>query len=101
MDNMENASFPTAITFYYVNGEAESFNVYEQPDFMAGTTQDVRQDVRRFFEQGWWTIKLVDTTVFINASQVRKVEIKPGIAAIDGEGVLSEAEKMTALSRSR
>ncbi|MBW4576940.1 MAG: hypothetical protein KME08_16830 [Aphanothece sp. CMT-3BRIN-NPC111] len=86
------------ITFHYINGQTESFNVYDLID--SGTThQDVRQEIRRFMKEDWWAIKTLDETIFIKSANVMKVEVKPPIESIQGEGFLSEAERVTALTR--
>lgn len=86
------------ITFYYLNGEKESFNVYNSID--ADTNrQDVRQEISRFMKQDWWTIKTQEQTIFINSANVLKVEVKPPIESIEAEGFLSNAERVTALTR--
>jgi hypothetical protein len=87
------------ITFHYINGETESFHAYNL--FKLGTTAaEVRQEIRHFLNQEWWTIKTLDETIFIKSANILKFEIEPPIEAIEGEGVLSEAERVTALTRS-
>ncbi|GAC1491815.1 MAG: hypothetical protein NVS2B14_04310 [Chamaesiphon sp.] len=99
---MQSQETPTTtiwqITFYYLNGETESFNVYN-PLHSNTTTQDVRQEIRRFIKEDWWTIKTQEQTIFIKSANVLKVEIKPPIESIEGEGFLAEAERVTALTR--
>jgi hypothetical protein len=100
MYSQDSAATPTYITFHYINGQSDSFSVHHLIE--AGSTyQDVRQEIRRFLNEGWWTVKLPEETVFINASQVLKIELKPPIDSLEGEGVLSNAAWVTALNRPR
>jgi hypothetical protein len=90
------------ITFHYVNGQSESFSVSSPlDDPETATRQDVQQEIRHFFKEEWWTLKLLDETVFIKASNVLKVEIKPPMTSLEGKGVLSHAQRVTALNRVR
>jgi hypothetical protein len=87
------------ITFHYINGETEAFQVYNL--FKLGTTAtEVRQEIRHFINQEWWTIKTIDETIFIKSANILRFEVKPPLESIEGEGVISEAERVTALSRS-
>ncbi|MEB3339082.1 MAG: hypothetical protein VKJ46_16540 [Leptolyngbyaceae bacterium] len=90
------------ITFHYMNGQSESFSVSSPVD-EAGTLtqQDIQQEIRQFLKEDWWMLKLMDETVVIQASNVLKVEIKPPMASIQGHGVLSNAQRVTALNRIR
>lgn len=100
MYSPETQAASTQITFHYLNGHSESFNVHHLTEEGA-TRQDIRQEMRRFLNENWWVVKLPEETIFINASQVLKVEMKPPIPLLEGEGVLSEAERITALNRGR
>ena len=86
------------ITFYYLNGDKESFNVYNSIDSDTNT-HDFRQEIHRFLKQDWWTIKTQEQTIFIKSANVLKVEVKPPIESIEAEAFLSNAERVTALSR--
>lgn len=88
------------ITFHYINGETESFSVYS-PISSEATQQDVRQEMHRFLQENWWVIKTMDQTIFINAANVLKVEMEPPIQLLEGNGVFSDAERVTALHRYR
>ncbi|WP_448561730.1 hypothetical protein [Trichothermofontia sp.] len=88
------------ITFHFVNGQTETFNVYNATE-LGTSTQELRQDVRRFLREDWWTLHLLDQTVFIHSSNVLKVEIKPRLGGFQGEGVFQDAERVTAFNRYR
>lgn len=89
----------TQLIFHYVNGTSEAFNIYEPTD-AAVTRQEQLQEVRRFLDQRWWVLHLPEETVCINVESVMKVEIKPAIHQLHGEGVFSNVQRMTPLNRS-
>ena len=87
------------ITFFYTNGETETFNIYDPVE--AGLLeQELQQEFRRFLEKHWWILHLPDQTVCINTANILKLEIKPSINRIQGDGVFSTVERVTALTRS-
>ncbi|HEY9698831.1 MAG TPA: hypothetical protein V6D10_16320 [Trichocoleus sp.] len=87
------------LTFYYINGQSESFNIFEPLE--AQTTQGLQLEVRHLLQRDWWILNLPDQTVMINIANVTKVEVKPVISQLQGEGVFPNAERVTALNRSR
>ncbi|MBD1913125.1 MULTISPECIES: hypothetical protein [unclassified Leptolyngbya] len=90
----------TQITFHYMNGQSESFNLYA-PIESDGSNQTIQLEVRHLLKKDWWIINLSEQTVFINIENVVKVEMKPPIAELKGEDVFSNAERVTALNRGR
>jgi hypothetical protein len=90
----------TQITFHYMNGQSESFNLYA-PIESDGSNQTVQLEVRHLLKKDWWIINLPEQTVFINIDNVVKVEMKPPISELKGEDVFSNAERVTALNRGR
>jgi hypothetical protein len=89
----------TQFTFYYLNGQSESFNVFEHPD--DPTVQGFQMEMRRFLEKDWWILNLAEQTVMINVANVVKVEVKPVMNQLHGEGIFNNAERVTALNRGR
>jgi hypothetical protein len=89
----------TQITFHYITGQTESFNVYA-PIEDDGTQQGLQLEVRHLFKKDWWIVNLPEQTVFINTDNVLKVEMKPPMPDLRGEDVFSNAERVTALTRS-
>ncbi len=81
----------TEVTFYYVNGETESFDISITPEAFG-------QEIQGFLSQPWLTIHLFDRTVVICTAQIMKVEVKPPIPQIQGNGVFPEAQRVTALT---
>lgn len=90
---------PSQLTFYYTNGQSESFNISVNPE--EETPQDFRLEIRHFLQKDWWILNLPEQTVMINVANVVKLEIKPVIQQIQGQGVFTNAERVTALNRAR
>ncbi|MBD2465091.1 hypothetical protein H6G89_29220 [Oscillatoria sp. FACHB-1407] len=88
------------LTFHYIDGQTESFNVYA-PLESDGTQQTTQLEIRHLFRKDWWIVHLPEQTVFINVDKVIKVEMKPPIPELQGEDVFANAERVTALTRSR
>lgn len=96
---MQAPTINAQITFYYTNGETETFNIYDPVE--AGLLQqELQQEFRRFLEKHWWILHLPDQTVCVNTANILKIEIKPPINRVQGEGVFANAERVTALTRS-
>jgi len=88
MPNMD--SF-TQVTFHYVNGTRETFDIPIAPE-------EFQQQLQDFFNQPWLIMHLFDKTVFICTTQVIKVEVKPPLPEIEGKGVFSDVQLVTALN---
>jgi hypothetical protein len=88
------------LTFYYRDGQKESFNVYP-PIEGDGTQQTLQLEVRHLLKKEWWIVNLPEETVFINLENVIKVEMKPPVTQLHGEDVFTNAERVTALTRTR
>jgi hypothetical protein len=88
------------LTFYYRDGNNESFNVYA-PIESDGTNQTVQLEVRHLLKKDWWIINLPEQTVFINLENVVKVEMVPPVEQLHGDDVFSNAERVTALTRAK
>lgn len=90
----------TQLTFYYINGQSESFNIYEPLD-TAETHQGFQIEVRHLLQKDWWILNLPEQTVFINIDNVVKVEMKPPVPQLRGEDVFTNVERVSALNRMR
>jgi hypothetical protein len=89
----------THLTFHYLNGQTESFVV---PDVLEDETRhDLRIEVRHILQKDWWILNLPEQTIMINIANVVKVEVRPTITQLQGEGIFSNAERVTALNRVR
>lgn len=81
----------TEVTFHYVSGASESFAIPITP-------QAFQQQLQGLLSQAWLTLHLFDRTVLICTAQVMKVEVKPPIVEIQGQGVFADAQRVTALT---
>lgn len=81
----------TEVAFHYVSGASESFDIPITPE-------EFQQQLQGLLSQPWLTLHLFDRTVLICTAQVMKVEIKPPIVAIQGQGVFADAQRVTPLS---
>ncbi|MEQ9358586.1 hypothetical protein [Coleofasciculus chthonoplastes] len=82
----------TQITFHYINGETESFDIPVTPEAFSEQLVD-------FLSQPWLILHLFDQTVIILTSQVVKVEVTPQLTQLEGDGVFFDCQRVTALSR--
>lgn len=89
----------TQITFHYTDGRTESFNVLWQGDGLI-TPQDTQQKLSQFLDKPWCILHLPEQTICINTANVLKVEMKPPLQEIKGQGVFSDVRRLTALNRS-
>ena len=88
---MQSVDSFTQVTFHYQNGETESFDIPVTPEAL-------QQQLEGLLNQPWLTLHLFDSTVFIRTAQIMKVEVKPPMPEIQGDGVLSDAQRVTALT---
>lgn len=88
----------TQITFHYLNGQSETFNLYEPIE--DSTAQGLQLEVRHLLQRDWWILHLQEQTVMVNIANVTKVEVKPSLTHLQGEGIFSDVERVTALNRS-
>lgn len=87
------------LTFHYVNGQTESFNIVHRADG-AMTAQDFQQKIMRILEKPWCVMHLQQQTICIKTAHLLKVEVKPSVPQLQGEGVFSDVRRVTALARS-
>ncbi|MBE9180776.1 hypothetical protein IQ268_19635 [Oculatella sp. LEGE 06141] len=97
---MQSRDTYTQLTFYYLDGHSESFNVYNPLDDTAPRA-GLQLEVRHLLERNWWIVNLPEQTVLINIDNVVKVEMNPPLSDLQGEGIFSNAERVTALNRGR
>ena len=88
----------TQITFHLINGQTESFNVVQRGDGM--TPQELQQKIMRILDKPWCVLHLPEHTICIKTANILKLEVKPAAREIQGEGVFSDARRVTALARS-
>jgi hypothetical protein len=88
-------SVPTYIqlTFYYLNGQTESYKVYDPID-TGLIEQEIQQEMRRYLDRPWWILHLSDRTIYVNVANIYKVEITPSMHLLQGDGVFQNAERL-------
>ena len=89
----------TQITCHFINGQSESFNVVQRGD-ASTTPQDLQQKIMRILDKPWCVLHLPEHTICIKTANILKLEVKPATREIQGEGVFSDARRVTALARS-
>ncbi|WP_026793535.1 MULTISPECIES: hypothetical protein [Planktothrix] len=87
-----NNTTTTQITFYYDNGQEESFSVPIPP-------VELVQQLPELLHQAWLTFHLIDQTVMVNMAKVDKVELKPPVPELQGQGIFLNSQRVTALHR--
>ncbi|CAC5340882.1 MULTISPECIES: hypothetical protein [Planktothrix] len=87
-----NNTTTTQITFYYDNGHEESFSVPIPP-------VELVQQLPELLHQAWLTFHLIDQTVMVNMAKVDKVELKPPVPELQGQGIFLNSQRVTALHR--
>lgn len=87
------------IMFHYTNGQSETFNVLLQEDGSL-TAQELQQRVLKHLEKPWCILHLPEQTVCVKTDNLLKVEIKPTMREFHGEAVFSDAQRVSALTRS-
>lgn len=83
----------TQVTFSYIEGHTETFSIPMSPAELA-------QQLPSLLQKRWLTLHLIDRTICIATERVVKMEIKPPITELQGGGVLSDCQQITALQRS-
>ncbi len=88
------------ITFHFVNGQAECFNVnvLQQGDNSL-TLPKIQNHILQHLDKPWCILHLPEQIISIKTANVLKVEMKPALGEIKGAGVFSDV-RVTALSRS-
>lgn len=89
----------TQLTFHYLNGQTESFIVPVPAE--DDNQHDMRIEVRHILQKDWWILNLEEQSVMVNIANVVKVEVKPSLVELRGEGIFANAERVTALNRGR
>jgi hypothetical protein len=82
----------TQVTFHYVEGHTETFTI-PMP------ASEFQEEVLQLLNQPWLTFHLVDQTVFICTARLIKVEIKPAIPELQGQGIFSNSMRVSTMQR--
>lgn len=81
------------LTFHFINGQTEAFNI-------PVPTEELEPQIQSLIEKPLFTLHLRDQTIVIRTDTVLKVEIKPPLSQLAGEGIFPNSERVTALTRS-
>ncbi|MBE9185117.1 hypothetical protein IQ270_10410 [Microcoleus sp. LEGE 07076] len=82
----------TQVTFHYVEGQTETFTI-PMP------AQEFQEEVLHLLNQPWLTFHLVDQTVFICTARLVKVEVKPAIPQLQGQGIFPNSLRVSTMQR--
>lgn len=82
----------TQVTFHYVEGHTETFTI-PMP------AQEFQEEVLHLLSQPWLTFHLVDQTVLICTTRLVKVEIKPPIPELQGQGIFPNSMRVNTMQR--
>ena len=82
----------TEVTFYYLNGHTETFN-------LSINAQQFQVQLQQLLKQPWITFHLIDQTVCVCTEKVMKIEIKPPLNQMQGELVFANSQRITPLQR--
>lgn len=82
----------TQVTFHYVEGHTETFSI-PMP------AQEFQEEVLHLLSQPWLTFHLVDQTVFICTARLVKVEVKPSIPELQGQGIFPNSMRVSTMQR--
>lgn len=89
---MQTKTNTTQVTFHYDNGQTETLSLP-----IAAT--EFSQQLPQLLSQPWLTFHLIDQTVIISTAKLLKLEVKPALVQLEGEGIYPNVERVTALQR--
>jgi hypothetical protein len=89
---MENLESGTQVTFYYLNGEVESFRILL-------SSADFYQQLQKADQVNWLGLHLPDQTVVVSLDKVVKIEVEPPCPELEVEGTFPDSDRITALQR--
>lgn len=89
---MENLESRTQVTFYYVNGEAESFEI-------GISSAEFYQQLQNIDGVNWFALHLIDQTVAVSLDKVVKIEVEPPCPEVEVDGTFPDSDRITALQR--
>lgn len=83
----------TQVTFHFINGQTEAFNIPVSPE-------EFEQQISSLLQKPSLILHLRDQTVVVSTAQLMKIEVKPPLSQLEGEGIFPNSERVTALTRS-
>lgn len=89
---MQTETDTTQLTFYYENGQTEVLS-------LPLSATEFSQQLPQMLSQAWLTFHLIDQTVIIYTAKLIKIEVKPALVQVEGEGIYPNVQRVTALQR--
>ncbi|MGF1515513.1 MAG: hypothetical protein ACFB5Z_17690, partial [Elainellaceae cyanobacterium] len=89
----------TELTVHFLDGHNESYTIYDPTE--KGRLAGFQSRLEAMLEKSWWVLHLPDQTILLNLANVTKIEVRPGIPQIQGDAVLEDVDRMSALRKSR
>lgn len=93
---MESQEFVARLTFFYTDGQQESYVIVES----AANLADLQQRIRDRLQAPWCVLQLAEETTMVNTTNVLKVEINPALEELQETDLFPNAQRETALTRS-
>ena len=82
----------TQVTFHYVEGHTETFT-------LPMPAREFQELVLNLLNQPWLTFHLNDQTVFICTARLVKLEVKPPIPELQGQGIFPNSQRVSTMQR--
>jgi hypothetical protein len=89
---MQTETNKTQVMFYYDNGQTETLS-------LPMTATELSQQLPQLLSQPWLTFHLIDQTLIISTAKLLKIEVKPSLVQLEGDGIYPNVERVTALQR--
>ncbi|NBD34018.1 MAG: hypothetical protein GVY17_13890 [Cyanobacteria bacterium] len=96
---MPKQAYSLQVTFYYTNGEKESFLVSASAD-TNDPYPDLRQAIQEEMNQSWCALHTPEETIYVNMANVVTVSVKPSLGPASEERAFVDAQRVTALTHS-
>ncbi|MGF1538307.1 MAG: hypothetical protein ACFB4J_17735 [Elainellaceae cyanobacterium] len=95
---MVDPDYCTELTVHFLDGHNESYTVY---DPTVNGQAGFQSRLEALLEQRWWVLHLKSETVLLNLANVTKIEVRPSVPEVQGDAVLKDVDRMSALRRGR
>ena len=82
----------TEVTLYYADGQEETFK-------LPLATQQFQAQLGKMLQRPWLVFQLMDQTIIVSSANVVKMDIKPPLPPLQGDGIFPNCERITSLQR--
>ncbi|NER37165.1 MAG: hypothetical protein F6J93_24895 [Oscillatoria sp. SIO1A7] len=82
----------TEVTLYYADGQEETFK-------LPLTTQEFQAQLGKMLQRPWLVFQLPDQTIIVSSANVVKIDIKPPLPPLKGDGIFPNCERITSMQR--